>query len=188
MSNGTTSIDKITTDKFRVSFPSLFVATAAAEGQEKKFGLTMIIPKTADIGPIKELLKRAIIKKWPDQATRPTKLRNPIRDGDKDESTRPEYAGCWFITAKNKTKPGLVDQNLQKIIDTSEFYAGCYARATLTAFAYDTKGNKGVSLSLQNVQKLADGEPFSGRARAEDDFGPVATPAGAVSAEEDLLG
>jgi hypothetical protein len=70
-------------------------------------------------------------------------------------------------------QPGLVDQNLQRIISTDDFYSGCYARATITAYGYDKAGNKGVAFGLQNVQKLADGERFSGRTAAEDDFEAV---------------
>jgi hypothetical protein len=55
-----------------------------------------------------------------------------------------------------------------------EFYAGCFARATIRAFAYDKNGNKGVSFALQNVQKLKNGEPFGSKRKAEDDFEAVA--------------
>jgi hypothetical protein len=40
-------------------------------------------------------------------------------------------------------------------------------------YPYNQAGNKGVGAGLQNVQKVADGEPLSGRSRAEDDFSAV---------------
>jgi len=40
------------------------------------------------------------------------------------------------------------------------------------AFAYENK-SKGIAFGLQNIQKLGDGEPFSGRVKAADDFEPV---------------
>ncbi len=51
----------------------------------------------------------------------------------------------------------------------------CYARRSqrcdsLTFFAYNTNGSKGIAAGLGNVQKLRDGEPLGGRSRAEDDF------------------
>jgi hypothetical protein len=70
-------------------------------------------------------------------------------------------------------RPGIVDANLQEIISEDDFYSGCYARATLTAFAYDKLGNKGVAFGLQNIQKLKDGEHLSGRKNAESDFEAV---------------
>ena len=52
-------------------------------------------------------------------------------------------------------------------------------RATYTVFAYPSKtgkdyGKKGLSISLHNVQKMSDGEPFGTRiADATEDFGSV---------------
>ena len=40
----------------------------------------------------------------------------------------------------------------------------------MTCYAYDAKGNKGYAFGLQNIQKLEEGEPLSGRAKAEDEF------------------
>jgi hypothetical protein len=70
-------------------------------------------------------------------------------------------------------QPGLVDASLQRIISEQDFYSGCYARATITAYGYDKAGNVGVAFGLQNVQKLRDGEAFSGRTAAENDFDAV---------------
>ena len=56
------------------------------------------------------------------------------------------------------------------ITDPDEVYCGCKVRATLSVFAYDKAGNRGISFGLNNVQKLGDGERLDGRLRAEDDF------------------
>ena len=99
----------------------------------------------------------------------PKNLRSPFRDqGDRELEGYVE--GCVFINASSLQKPGLVDRQRQDIIDETEFYPGCYARATLRAFAYDNNGNKGVAFGLNNVQKLRDGDPLGGRTRAQDDF------------------
>jgi hypothetical protein len=162
----------VITPEFRVSYPSVFQPSSMDEKSEKKYGITMLIPKNVDIKPLRDLMMAAVIEKWPDAAKRPKGLRSPIRDGE-EKSDKEGYAGHWFIAARNSTKPSVVDQNVQPILDQSLFYAGCYARASITAFAYDRNGNRGVAFSLQHVQKIRDGEPFSGRTRAEDDFGPV---------------
>ena len=164
---------KVTTPEFRASFPHLFEAHSFQEGQQKKYSIVMLIPKTADISPLKEARKDAITQKWPDPEKRPKPLRNPIRDGDVEKPDTDGYPGHYFITASSKQRPGVVDKNVQQIIDDSEFYAGCYARATVTPYAYDTMGNRGVAFGLQNVQKLRDGDSFTGRSKAEDDFGVV---------------
>ena len=58
----------------------------------------------------------------------------------------------------------------QPIIDTSEVYSGVYGRASITFYAFNSNGNKGIACGLNNLQKIADGEPLGGKTRAEDDF------------------
>lgn len=172
--------DKVMTPEFRVSFPSVFEARAFAEGQTKKFELTALFPAGTDLSPLKALAKAAAVDKWGDKI--PANLRSPFRDG----SEKPDlegYEGCVFVKMTSLQRPGVVDQNVQPIIEPSDFYGGCYARASITAFAYDQMGNKGVSFGLQNVQKLRDGDAFSGRSKPEEDFEPVATDATEGSTE-----
>ena len=59
----------------------------------------------------------------------------------------------------------------QKAIDGNEIYSGMKVRAKITAFGYSVNGNRGVGLSLGNIQKIADGDPLGGGSRsAKDDF------------------
>lgn len=179
MSKSNTEIVKIMTPEFRVSFPAVF-EPAGMLNQEKKYSVTMLFDKkSADLTAIKAAIRAAVEAKFPDPTKRPKGLKNPLRDGDTDKPDTDGYAGCFFATARSKTRPGLIDAKKVEIIAPEEFYAGCYARATVTVYYYDQAGNKGVGLGLQNIQKLRDGEPFSGRSRPEDDFGTVDAPAGA---------
>lgn len=174
MANVDIKAKKCTTPVFRASYPHLFKPNTSFEGQEPKFGITMLFPKNADLSGMKKAAQNALIEKWGSDKTKwPKKLRNPFRDGDAEKDSE-EYKGVWFISATSKKQPGVVNQQLEPIIsestDSDGFYAGCFARATLIAFAYDTAGNKGVSFALQNVQKVKDGKPFSGRKSASEDF------------------
>lgn len=160
-------MSKVLTPEFRVSFPAVFKPQAAMEGQEPTYNIQMLFPKTTDLSALKKAVKEAIVEKW--GANPPKTLRLPFKDGDeKDYDT---HKGHIYINAKSKIKPGLVDQDLQEIISPEDFYGGCYARATLTVYSYDRKGNQGVAFGLQNIQKLRDGERFSARSSAADDFG-----------------
>jgi hypothetical protein len=165
----------VMTPKFRASFANMFRPGKAMEdGQEPKYGVMMLFDKDADLGALKKAALEAVTDKWgPDKAKWPKNLRLPFRDqGEKEGDAY--VKGAFFITATSKQKPGLVDQRNQPIIDEAEFYSGCYARATVRAFAYDKAGNRGVAFGLQNVQKLADGEPLGGaRRKAEDEFEPI---------------
>ncbi len=70
---------------------------------------------------------------------------------------------------------------MQPIIDPTDYYAGCWSIASVNAYAYDTKGNRGVSFGLVNLQKVGDGDPLGNRAKAEHDFSPIETEAGTVT-------
>lgn len=165
------------TPEFRVSFPNVF-KPFAFEGQDAKYSVVMLFPKSADLGELQALAKKAVEEKWPDATKRAAvlanpKFKNPFRDGDTEKPDTDGYAGMLFVTATSKQKPGVVDRNVQPIMSEDEFYAGCYAKASVTAYAYDKAGNVGVAFGLQNIMKIRDGEPFSGRRKPEDDFEPL---------------
>lgn len=164
-------LKKVKTPEFRLSFPALF-KPKAFEQQEPKFSIVMLFDKKkADLSGLKKAVAAAAQEKWGPKEKWPKNLRLPFRDGDEKEDME-GYKGHTFVSASSKQKPGLVDYPDRNPIDETDnkCYAGCYARATLIAFAYDKAGNKGVSFSLQNVQVLRDGKPFSGRKNAEDEF------------------
>ena len=50
---------------------------------------------------------------------------------------------------------------------------GVYGRASISFYAFNSNGNKGIACSLNNLQKIRDGEPLGGKPRAEDDFATV---------------
>lgn len=167
---------KVTTGKVRLSYAHIFEPHAMNDGQEAKYSVSVIIPKTD-----KETLKA--IKEATDQAKKdgaskwgnkiPANLKTPLRDGDEERPDDEAYAGCYFLNASSKNRPGIVDQNVQPVLDSTEVYSGCYARLTLNFYAYNASGNKGVAAGLGNIQKLEDGEPLGGFTRAEDDFESV---------------
>lgn len=169
---------KATTPEFRVSFPHVFEKHSGFDGQEPKFSLVMLFPKNVDLKELRRAAFNAATEKWGPKEKWPKNMRMPFRDGD-EKTDLNGYEGHFFVSASSKQKPQVVgnkkvDGAFPRIEKEDEqFYAGCYARATLIAFAYDKMGNKGVSFSLQNVQKLRDGEQFSGRKNAEDEFDEV---------------
>lgn len=165
---------KAMTPKFRVSFPALFEASAMDENSKAKYGVTMLFPKDTDLSKIEAAhdaaLQEGITKLW--KGKKPKNLRTPFRDGDEEEdyAEKDGYADHIFVRASSLQKPGVIDKDKDKISDPMEVYAGCYARATIVAYAYDVAGNRGVAFGLQNLQKLKDGDAFSGRMQAQDEF------------------
>lgn len=178
---------KVTTGKVRLSYAHIF-EPHAMEGNEPKYGVSIIIPKTdkETLKAIKEATDEAKEQgkgKWSGKV--PPTLKTPLRDGDAERPDDEAYAGCYFLNASSKTKPGIVDENVHPVLDQSEVYSGCYARLTINFYAYNASGNKGIAAGLGNIQKLEDGESLGGgNTRAEDDFSSV----GGDSANDDFLG
>lgn len=163
---------KMKTPEFRGSFVNLFEARAINQGKPK-FGLTMVLPKDH---PFWDKLRKAIDEEAVNKFGRiPKGLKTPIKDGDtyetKDGETRSEWLGCYFVKIESYDRPGVVDSDVDDITDRSEVYSGAYYKATFRPGGWDhPTGGKGVSLWLDNVMKTRDGETFSGKKSATDDF------------------
>lgn len=158
------------------SYAHVFAPHASLQGQEPKYSVQLRIPKTnlAAIAKINASIQAAIEagkSTWGGKI--PTGLKTPLRDGDVERPDDPSYANHYFINASNKTKPGLVDNAMNEIIDPSDFYSGCIGNVSVNFFAYNVSGAKGIGCGLNNIQKLKDGTPLSGRARPEADFTAV---------------
>jgi hypothetical protein len=189
------------TPVFRASYPNLFTPRAAQAGAELKYSLTMIFPKVmtdptekALMDALKAAVAKAAVDKWgPDKAKWPTKkldlgngefrvvsaINSPWHDGvEKDQPGYGADVVYAAASAKAAYKPGLVNAQNQDIIQPNEFYAGCYARAIVTVFAYSNQ-RLGVSFGLRAVQKVRDGEPMGGSVNAADVFDAIQAPAGA---------
>lgn len=175
---------KCITHEFRVSFPAV-LAPKGFEEQAPKYSCVMLFDKKVDLSkapvnkegkPIGISMKAAALnaatEMWGPKEKWPKGLKLPFRDGD-EKSDTPGYENTIYVTASSKHQPGLVNLLKQPITSETEFYAGCYARAELIAFAYDKAGNKGVSFSLQNIKKLKDGPKFSGRKDAAEAFDEI---------------
>lgn len=164
---------KVVTGQVRFSYANVW-EPKAIDGGEAKYSVSLIIPKsdTKTVNAIKaaiEAAKQESISKFGGKI--PANLKTPLRDGDIDRPDDEAYENCYFINATSKNQPGVVDANVQKILDQSEFYSGCYGRASINFYGFNTNGNKGIAAGLNNVQKLLDGERLSGGSTAEEDFG-----------------
>ena len=157
---------KVVTGKVRFSYVNIFKSRSFQQGQDAKFSICLLIPKEdkATIKKIRAVIEEAIQEgigsKW--GGKKPANLKLPLRDGDDERADEAEeYEGMFFLNANSTQKPGIV-----------EVYAGCWGRASINFFPYNSNGNKGVGVGLNNIQKLKDGERLGGaRASAEDDFG-----------------
>ncbi len=154
--------DSVVTPLFRLSFPQLFEAKSF-QGGDAKFSLTMLFGPDADLTELKAAAKAAAVEKWGADKI-PSNFRNPFRDGAEKEHLDGYDETITFIraTSSGDNPPELVDRAKNEIVSRKDLYAGCYCRAVVTPFAYDTAGNRGVSFGVRVVQKMKDGSSFGG--------------------------
>jgi len=164
---------KVVTGKVRFSYLHVWEPAAVEEGSQKKYSVSLIIPKsdTDTVARIKNAIQSALeADKAKFGGKIPASLKLPLRDGDIERADDDAYLNSWFLNANSSKQPGIVDQNVQPILRQDEFYSGCYGRASINFFAFNTNGNKGIACGLNNIQKLSDGELLGGRTTAEFDF------------------
>jgi hypothetical protein len=164
---------KVVTGKVRFSYLHVWEPAAVEEGSQKKYSVSLIIPKsdTDTVVRIKNAIQSALeAGKAKFGGKIPASLKLPLRDGDIERADDDAYLNSWFLNANSSKQPGIVDQNVQPILRQDELYSGCYGRASVNFFAFNTNGNKGIACGLNNIQKLSDGELLGGRTTAEFDF------------------
>jgi hypothetical protein len=193
-------MSNIMTPMFRVSYPNVFKPKQNDLSGKLEYILVALFPKGTDLTVLKNAATKACEEKWGKEKHKwPKELKSPFKDQAKRAKVNEEgksvlpngyEEGAIYLDLKSEQKPGIVDQNVQDILDPSEFYAGVWARATVRVFAYDHKVNKGVSIGLVNLQKIKDGDALGSRTKATDDFAPIGQAVGnsQTASSSDLFG
>ena len=167
----------ITGPKTRWSYANVW-DPKSINGGTPKYSVSLIIPKS-DVATVKKI--EAAIQAAYEEGESKLKgngksvpslkvLKTPLRDGDLERPDDAAYADSYFINANSASAPGIVDADRQPILERSEVYSGVFGRASINFYAFNSNGNKGIACGLNNLQKIADGEPLGGKSRAEDDF------------------
>lgn len=184
MPNKTTtanSLKVVTSPDTRWSYANIW-EPKSINGGTPKYSVSLIIPKadTKTVSKVKAAIQAAYEEggaklKGNGKSVPPlVAIKSPLRDGDTERPDDAAYAGCYFLNANASTAPGIVDAACEPILERSQVYSGVYGRASVSFYAFNSNGNKGIACGLNNLQKCRDGEPLGGRTRAEDDFGTMA--------------
>lgn len=166
--------------------PPIDKKTGKPQG-EAKYSVALVWPEGTDLTELQNEVVTVAVERFGAGAVAKLKsgaLKNPLRGNPADVAEKKYPKGSTFTNARSAMKPqgafpwkesgkdiaALVPADRMKDV----FYPGAKVRASLTAFAYDTAGNRGVSFGLGNVQ-LIDGttERWAGRADAVDEFGTL---------------
>lgn len=167
---------QITTGRVRFSYLNVFQPRADISGKEK-YSVMLIIPKsdTKTLGKIKaavQAAKEAYVTKTGKKI--PAQVKTTLHDGDRLSSSGNEYGkeckGAYVINVNSTRKPVLIYSDKTPITDEGELYSGCYGRAILNFYYYNTSGNSGVSAGLMGLMKLSDGEPLGAGIVTDEDW------------------
>jgi len=159
----------------RLSFPHLFEAHAMQDDQEAKYSVTLLFDnekhgKLLDqIDALAERLALDVFKK------KIRLTRDLLRDGNEKSDMDGYGDGVTFMTASRKTRPVVVDANLNPLTaGDNVIYAGCYCNVTVRLWVQNNKWGKSVNAELRGVQFVKDGESFGAApVKAEDEFKPI---------------
>lgn len=146
-------------------------------GGTPMYNVSLIIPKSENtVAKIKASIEAAYKegesklkgngKSFPELSV----IKTPLRDGDLERPDDAAYVNAYFVNANATSAPGIVDADRNPILTRSEVYSGVYGHASISFYAFNSSGNKGIAYGLNNLQKIRDGEPLGGKASAESDF------------------
>ena len=164
---------KVITGTVRLSYANIW-EPKSINGGTPKYSVSLIIPKsdTKTVAKIEAAIEVAFregeakLKGNGKSVPALSVLKTPLRDGDLERPDYPAYAGSYFVNANATSAPGIVDADRNPILTRS----GVYGRASISFYAFNSSGNKGIACGLNNLQKIRDGEPLGGKASAESDF------------------
>lgn len=169
----------VTIGEVRLSYVHIFKPYSSMPGQDPKYSLVALLPKTnavakAQIDAAIEAAKQiGLQSKW--NGTAPAVLANTIHDGDGVKSNGEAYGeeckGHWVINcnANPDHPPKAVDSQLQPIINESDVYSGIYGYVNVNFYPYFFSGKKGIGCGLNAVMKTRDGQPLGGSAPSVDE-------------------
>lgn len=177
----------VTIGECRLSYVHVFKPYSSMPGQDPKYSLVALLPKTNTVAKaqIDEAIEAAkqigLQTKW--NGTAPAVVANTIHDGDGVKSNGETYGeeckGHWVINcnANPDHPPKVVDTQLQPIINESDVYSGIYGYVNVNFYAYFFSGKKGIGCGLNSVMKTRGGQPLGGSAPSVDEaFAGISVP------------
>lgn len=144
--------DPVATPEGRLSFPHLTAPETTGQFPSGKFVATLLIPKTADLTVLKDVIVKAAQLAWPNlNITQISQVRTPFRDGD-ERKQQPGMEGCFYIKCKSNYKPAIFGLDRKEYLGPIK--AGDYVRFGVTAWAFKLNMDREVAQALKQAGKL----------------------------------
>jgi hypothetical protein len=164
--------EKIKLENVRLSFPHLWTPKSFRPDQPPRFEAAFLLDPA-------DKAHKAVIKKI--KATAEELLVDHFGEGKVPKATEfcygkgdkkdyDGYAGMWFITSNNRTRPAVVARDMSPLVEEDgKPYAGCYVNATITLWVQDNEFGKRINANLRAVQFAKDGDAFGVEPVSVDD-------------------
>ena len=194
-----------TSPEIRVAYTGNIVSGKINDSGTKSWSCVLLIDKNnkTQMDWLKKLYNEAqavLVAQWPDEKTRPRiplmgHDKSPIKDADKNakvqsgipwSESNPEFEGHYIIpVAAYGNPPVVVDANHQDVLRDGVIQSGDWCEVNVNPYARTRADNPGVSIGLNGVKHVREGEVRfgGGRPSAESMFG--ATPEGGGGAVGD---
>ena len=169
---------KVITGTVRLSYAHIWEPYGKKD-DGKKYSAMLLIPKddTETLLNIKEAVEAAYIEgserlknKGAKVAPSLGAIKTPLHDGDEEHPGEELYAGMMYLNAGNRYPVKVWNSEGEQIEDHDEIYSGCYVKASIEFYAYNTEGGKGIAASLRQIMKVSDGEKLGGDGSVTNDF------------------
>lgn len=167
------------TPKFRVAFPQVAEMKVFAPGQKGRYSCVALF-NIAEFSEKDKAKFAAVLAacnvvsvenfKKPMKELDRSVYKTPFHKGEEKEQYSGFGKGIVFCTMSAYTRqPKILSIDGKTYLDPAELYPGCYARASINPFANSQW--KSISIGMNNLQKLGEGERLDGATTAEEDFG-----------------
>lgn len=168
-----TKSGNIRTSPVRLSYPHLFKPHVGKKfkNAEPRYSVTLLFPKGSDLELLREACRHAAISTWGSK-WQSMKVELPFLDQGAENG--PDGAGAVMIRCTSTKQIPVVLADGRTPAKETDIYPGAWGLVSLRPYTADY-GTKRVTLGLQAVQKIADGERLAGASLAdpEDEFVPI---------------
>ena len=145
-------------------YPALLIPTFDGAGADPKYGVRLLIDK-ANQATV-ELIQSTIYHTMMDHndvlfGGRPavTIYNSPLHDGDREYPGHPAYRSRYYLDARTRFAPRVIDAYCAPVTDPETIRSGCCGHATISFRPYAVHGRRGLSCILHALQLMSDGLP-----------------------------
>ena len=164
----------IVTGVVRLAYPNLYKPRPNNMDSSKpdEYGVVVLFPKencehqpnaAGEIQDMQMFMKSIAVAKW---GANPGKVSYALKDGDAETNNDgdPRHPGYWYLRCNaackfpsgDEFKPTVIDGSKRLLTEGGK--SGDWGCVSMSVFAYENAGKKGVSVRLAGVQLLYDGE------------------------------